>query len=263
MLCLGLSSEARAHGDLHEQIVAVTRLIAREPRSAVLFHKRGELERAHSDYTAAFRDYDRALELDPSLDVVHLSRGRALLETGKREPAVAALSHFLEKHPGHAGALLLRARARSELGLRAAAEEDFAALFAASSDPSPDLFLERAANLTADEKRAAALAVLEAGIARIGPVITLTHAALDLEVALGRHEAALARLDAMLASAPRAERLLASKARVLDAAGRAPESRAAREEALRLIAALPEAKRGLEATRELEAELRAALATHP
>ena len=82
MLCLGVASEARAHGDLHEQIVAVTRLLEREPRSAALFHKRGELERAHRDYAAAFQDYDRALELDPALDVVHLSRGRALLETG-------------------------------------------------------------------------------------------------------------------------------------------------------------------------------------
>src|SRR5262245_38378375 len=94
-----LAGVAGAHGDLHEQINAVTKQIDADPSNAVLYHKRGELERAHGDYTAAFADYDRAEKLDPELDVVQFSRGRSLLESNRADEAVISLSKFLALHP--------------------------------------------------------------------------------------------------------------------------------------------------------------------
>ena len=257
-LCSLGTPYAHAHGDLHEQIAAITKRLQAEPKNAELYHRRGELERAHRDYDAALRDYERAGELDPSLDVIFLSRGRAWLEAGKPGLSCESLSLFLEHHPTHSWGLLLRARARTQLGERSAAEVDFARALAQSEDPAPDLFLERADNLSAAQRKAEALQVLEAGIARVGAIVTLHEAALELEIALGRYEAALARIDGMLRPMIRTERWLARKADVLDAAGRSEESRGVRLEALRVITGLPLAKRSVPAMKALEAQLLAA-----
>jgi tetratricopeptide (TPR) repeat protein len=257
-LCLAaalLAARASAHGDLHEQIEAVSAALRSDPSNAVLVHKRGELYRAHCDYKAALADYARAERLDPGLSVVQLSRGRALLEWGRAAPARAALTSFLREQPDHAEALLLRARCQARLGARTAAELDFQTALRVLADPLPDLYLERAENLRAAGRVEPALAALEQGIARLGPLVTLQNAALGLELRLARFDAALARLDGMLAEAPRPEQLLAQRAEILQRAGRGEEACAARAQALGAIAQLPPAKQRLPSTRELTAWL--------
>jgi predicted Zn-dependent protease len=253
LLCL--TARAFCHGDLHEQITAVTAQLKKEPGNAALYHQRGELHRAHADHIAALADYDRAAQLDPRLEVVHLSRGRTLLEAGRPEPAGRELTLFLARQPAHAEARLLRARARGRLGQHREADDDFARAIAATADPIPDLFLERAANLAATGDHKAALAIQTAAIRRLGPLAVLEDAALETELALHRTDAALARLDARLATAPRKELLLERKARVLLAAGRAGDARATFRSALDAIAALPPAQQRLRATTRLAAAI--------
>jgi tetratricopeptide (TPR) repeat protein len=259
-LLLGPCPRARAHGDLHEQIQALSAQLRAEGDNAVLLHKRGELYRAHRDYAAALADYARAERLDPELAVVQLSRGRALLELGRPAPARAALSAFLRGQPDHAEALLLRARCQARLAAHAAAELDFERALGALADPLPDLFLERAENLREAGRPEPALAVLELGIQRLGPLVTLESAALELELRLAKFDAALARIDAMLAQAPRPEQLLARRAEVLQRAGRREEACAARGQALAALAQLPASKQRLSSTRELQHRLEKARA---
>jgi predicted Zn-dependent protease len=260
LLCL-LAARAFADGDLHERITALTAQIEKEPRNAALHHQRGELHRVHEDFTAALADYDRAAALDPQLEVVHLSRGRAQLEAARPEAALPSLSRFLALHPAHAEALVLRARAHALLARHRDAEADFAAALAHSAEPAPDLFIERARNLTATAGHEQALAVLTDGIRRLGPLVVLEDAAIETELALGRTDAALARLDTRLAAAPRKEALLDRKARVLLAAGRTVEAQATFREALEAIASLPEPQRRLRATARLAESIDAQLAT--
>lgn len=255
MLC---AAQARAHGDLHDQIRALTVELRAHPRDATRYHKRGELHRAHGEHAQALADYARAESRDPALQVVHLSRGRVLLEAGDAARAQKSLSRFLELQPGHSEAMLLRARAWAKLGQHADAERDFAALLSSVADPLPDLFLERAANLQAAGDVAAALAVLEEGLRRLGSLVVLEDATLDHELQLGRIDAALGRLDRLLASAPRKETLLARKAAVLEAADRREQAAAVRAQALAAIDALPEAKRKVPAMRRLADDLRQA-----
>jgi len=247
---------ALAHGDLHDQIEAVTAQLRSRPH-AELFHKRGELRRAHGEYAAALVDYARALRLDDRLNVVYLSRGRALLEAGRAARAIASLSRFLLLHPDHEQALLLRARARAQLRRHAEAEADFAALLARAADPIPDLFLESAANLASSGQHEQALAVVEAGLGRLGALVVLEHAALELELALGRWPAALARIDRLLAAAARKESLLARKAEILELTGDAAAAAAVRSAALAQLVALPRSKREVPAMQRLEQALRA------
>lgn len=253
------ASPASAHGDLHEQIRLVTAQLRKDPKNAGLYHKRGEMHRAHAEYRAAFADYDRAEKLDAKLDVVLLSRGRALLETERFADARRMLTRFLEREPGHGIALQLRARAGAGLHTPTGheqAEADFRAAIAATPEPTPDLFLERSENLVVAGHASEAIEVLEEGLTKLPGVITLQMAALDLELRLQRFDAALARIDRLLAETSRKEALLARKAEILEQAGRPADATRAREDALQAIEALPPNKRALESTLQLEHALR-------
>src|ERR1051325_10483416 len=84
VVCLSLmSSFALAHEGLHEQIVAVSAKIRRDPKNASLYLQRGELHRLHRDWTRAAADYDRASRLRPDLTIIDLARGKMLYESGR------------------------------------------------------------------------------------------------------------------------------------------------------------------------------------
>lgn len=259
---VGLAT-AEAHGDLHEQIVAVTRAIDLRPGDATLYHKRAELFRAHGEPAAALEDFARAKAIDPSLLAVDLSRGRVLLETGRAQEADAVLSTFLQFEPGHADALLSRARARAQLSRHVAADSDFAAAIAATPDPAPDLFLERAANLEAAGRPRDALHVLDAALGRIERAVTLQEAALRIEINLALWDSAIHRLSTMMEAVPVRAPLLARKAEVLELAGRPEEARRTYEAALAEINALPAARRETEWARSLQQALKERLSSSP
>jgi predicted Zn-dependent protease len=247
------------HEDLELQIAEVTRQLEREPRSAELHLKRAELHRFHEDWSAARADYDRAAGLDPALAEVDLGRGRMWLGAGSPEQAEGALDRFLSKRPDHAPALLERARARARRGRPAAAAEDYTRALGLLAEPKPDFFVERAQVQAAGGEVDAALRGLEEGVRRLGSILTLDLAALDLEVGARRYEAALARLDRLAAATPRPEPWLVRRGEILRQAGRPRDAADAFRAALAAIESLPASRRAVKATRELEARARAGL----
>jgi predicted Zn-dependent protease len=259
--CLLSTQNAAAHGDVHLQIEQLTTVLKDKPNDALLWHKRGELYRAHHEYAHALADYAQAELLDPGLEVIHLSRGRVMYESGRYADAYRSLSQFLQMAPDHAEALLLRARTRIELGQRHAAELDFAEALANSKDPGPELFIERAQNLSQVGKVSPALSVLEQGLMRLGGVVTLEDAALNIELRAKRFAQALRRVETMLGRSERKEHLLARKAQILEASGDKVAAQKVRKEALVAIEGLPEIKRKLEATQKLTRELESGLAS--
>src|SRR5437870_3564943 len=110
--CLIASTALFAHGPLHEQIAALDQQIAQDPNNAGLYLQRGELHRLHQDWRASLADYDRALQLDPKLDVVDLARGEMYVDAKAPNEAVAALDRFLGAHGHNDHALTLHARAQ-------------------------------------------------------------------------------------------------------------------------------------------------------
>jgi len=249
---------AAAHGDLHYQIQRLTRQLRKTP-SAELYHKRGELHRAHGEYRQALQDYAQAERMDPALHVVRLSRGRALLESGDVPGAQRALDSYLQDHPDHAGARLLYARSLKQSGDYVRAEAQYERALTLTQDPTPDLFLERAANLEAAGDKPRALQVVDAGLARLGSLITLQDAALRLQCRSGDLDGALERIDTMLEGQARPETLLSRKADILDMAGRHEAAVQVRRDALARIEKLTPAQRNLPAVRKLEVVLRTAL----
>jgi predicted Zn-dependent protease len=264
-MALASLAPAFAHVAVDGQIADVTHRIASRPRDASLYLHRGELHRVHRDWEAARADYERARAIDPSMSGVDLCFGRMLLESGRPIDAVAALDRYLAAKPESPEGFAVRARSLVKLGrgLEAAADYtraiELGAVAGAPSDP--DLHVERARALAAEGGVHAAEAIsgLDEGSARLGYPVTLEMEAIDLELFLGRHDAALQRLDRLLARSPRKESWMCRRGEILEAAGRSAEARDAYVSALRAIDALPSPRRGTRAMGDLERRIRSGL----
>ena len=104
--------------------------------------------------------------------------------------------------------------------------------------------LDRVLLLAAGALSEPALRALDAGMTRVGRVVTLVMPAVDIEIELGRYEAALARLDELAKTAPPNPIWTARRGEVLEKAGRPAEARAEYAKALQLIDARSVARRG-------------------
>lgn len=263
--CLWLTPPpVAAHGPLHEQIDGLTRRIQADPRQAALYLRRGRLHTYHGDWEAALADYDRAAQLDPALEELGLARGRTLLGAGRHHEAKAELDRFLASHTNHAEALVTRARVCRALGLHRAAAEDYAHAIAVEEGAgaaAPEHYLERARALAAEGAAASeeALRALDEGLGRLGPIPALQLYAIDLEVAHGRYDAALARIDHAAARSPRPESWWARRAEILERAGRPGEALTAYEQALVELVSRPAERRRAAASAQLENQVRSAL----
>ena len=262
LLCLSvlavllLPCYTSAHESLHEQIAAITAKIKREPKNASLYVQRGELYRLDRKWTRADADYAHALRLQPSLTVVHLARGSMLLESGRFVQAKLSLDRFLRHEPDHVEGLITRARVLAKMGARQNAAHDFTKALALTPAPEPELYIERARVITNVQEASRGL---DEGIARLGPLVTLQLAAIDLELRRKNYDAALARLDLITAQSERKEAWLVRRGEILKAAGRNEEARAAFNAALVAIESLPTARRQNRATTALQLRARSAL----
>ena len=263
LLCVLAPATVRAHGDVHEAIAALAKQIEASPADARLYLQRGGLHRAHQDWAAAGADYDKAAELDPALAVVDLARGEMLGEAGRTDAAKEALDRFLSRSPDHSAGCAARARVLVKGKAWQAAAEDFARAIAHAKEPEPALFIERSRALRALDQVDEAIRALDEGIARLGPLIVLTQAALDLEAEAGHFDAALARLGKIIDASPRKERWLLRRGELLEKAGRLDGARDALIAAQSALAAVPADRRATAAMQDLAKSIDAALARIP
>src|SRR3954466_6504773 len=99
--------------------------------------------RAVQNWDAAQADYDYARALDPKIDNIDFLKGRVFLEANWPVSAKVALDRFLTSHPSHVDALIARARAHAQLGLRAASAQDYSRALELTPQPQPELYIER------------------------------------------------------------------------------------------------------------------------
>ena len=232
-----------AHNGITEQIAALTAQIAKSSGSAELLVRRADLYRYQRQWKEALADLDRARQLDAELASVDLARAHVLLDSGRPRAAVDLATRFLTRQPRHADALIVRGRARAQIGLQRDAAVDFTR--ALDLRPVPDLYIERARTVagTGTAQIEAALQGLDEGIARLGPIVTLELEAIDLEERLKRYDSALSRLARVSAQAARQESWLARRGAILEQAGRSAEARAAYHAALNAAMTLPDPTR--------------------
>ncbi len=252
---------ASAHGDIHLRILELTRQIeAATNNAARLYLARGELEREHGQWEAAGADYDRAAQLDPELPSVDLCRARLLADRGQLEAARAMFDRALERSPGDGESFVGRARVLVKLGQREPAIADYWRGVERLREPQPEYVVELAKVLAAEGQVEEALRALDEGIKKLGPVLPLQGYALDLELGRKNNDAALARLETILARASRKETWFARRGDILLEAGRSAEAGKSYEAALAAVNRLPGRLQQSPAMLKLKAHVNTALA---
>lgn len=170
--------------------------------------------------------FGKALEHNPTDGEAFVGRARALVKLGRVNPAVADFWRGLE---------LLR-------------------------QPPPEYFLELARALIAEGQVQEALRALDEGIRKLGPILPLQGYALELELGRTNIDAALARLETILARSMRKESWFARRGDILLEAGRTAEARKSYEASLAAVKRLPGRLQQGPAMVNLQTHVNAALA---
>lgn len=261
-----LDASALAHGTGHELIEAATRAIAEKPEDAVPYLRRAFLHLEHGDWNTCLLDVAEA-ERRQTQDIgAGLLRGRALAAGGRFVEAKAVLDTFVASHPEHAPALMQRARVLGAMDRKAEAADEFFRAMSHLEQPEPDHVFELVSFLRAAGRDSDALAAIDKALGRMRGLQSLVDRAVEIEMKLGHHDAALRRMDEAIQQASAKEPLLAKRASLLARAGRTRESLAEWKAIQERILAMPAAERGSHAMSRLLEQARhatSALASIP
>ena len=258
------SSSVFGHAGIHEEIKEITRLIRQDPVNAQLYLQRGDLYRIHQDWDHAREDFYKALQTGADNTSVETGLGRTCFDQGLHEQALAHLNRALALQPGNVRALVTRAKTWRSLGKPLATAADYTRAirqFQSPRKPLPDYYLQRARAVAAagDPHIGKALQGLDEGLQVLGNIQTLARYAVELETRRGNVEAALERLDTILARSPRKESLLLQRGDILLAADRHTEAQQDFLAAQAAIIALPPQRRHTQSVQQLETALTARL----
>jgi predicted Zn-dependent protease len=254
---LSVQNQANAHGDIHARIALLDKRIATTPDNYNLYLKRAELHRFHAEWSSALTDYHRAQALHPHPVDIEFFMGRMLLEAGQPGKALIHMQRFLREHPDSTSALLVRARVKEALGQRANAADDLAHVIRSTRQPPPELYIEWADLVISggDKHLDEGMRIIEEGIGRLGPVVSMIQYAVVVETAHNRYQKALQWVDSLPEKLQAQPRWLAKRGDILSAAGQYGEARKVYGEAISTLEHNPSRRKTL-ANDDLAAELR-------
>ena len=255
---------AFGHAGVHEEIGRITRLIEQDPANAQWYLQRGDLYRIHQDWSHALADFREAQRRGTVSAGAELGLGRTWLDQESPRQAITHLNRALARQSGDVRARVTRAKAYRVLGKPLAAAADYSRAIEQFSEPAkplPEYYLERARAYAAagDLHIGKALQGLDEGVQVLGNVRTLALYAVALERGRGNFDAALMRLDPILAGATRKEYLLFERGEILVAASRYREARQDFLAAQAAIATLPPSRGATRSIRKLQVDIDAHL----
>ena len=258
-VCL-FSSTVSAHAGIHEELEELTKQILEEPDNPDLYIQRGVAYRIHRDWNHALQDFRKALKLDGNHTAVETEMGRAYFDQGMHQQAQVHLDRALARNPDNVRALVTRAKASNASGHPLLATVDYDRAIRAFQSPRkalPEYYLERARCYAAagDQFINKAIGGLDEGIGTLGNIQTLELYAIELETRRGDVDAALQRLEPLLARSGRKEFLLFKRGEILLGAGRNSEAREAFLAARADIDTLPPQRRHTRMVETLQANI--------
>lgn len=236
-----------AHPDPRHTLEQIEDHLADHPDDPALLRQKAEvlLAAGHPDLARPVVDQLLALAVGHPEDL--LLDARVCL--GNNDTAALSKAAALTTaHPGFASGWNFLARVESTWGRRDEAIAAKLRFLDLAPKPLPgDVLIcaawlaERARPGDAD----AALTILDQGLAKLGVLTGLHQKAIGIELELGRHDAALRRLDSLAARYRPSVELSLQRASILEQAGRPAEAAAACDDALALLDAVPsERKQG-------------------
>ncbi len=257
-----LPASVRGHGSVSEKIHRLSAQIDKTPRNAHLYVRRGRAYLDEARYYRAIGDLRRALKIEPSLRSAHYFLAQAELAVNRRVKAEASAKRFLasladDDRGGRIRAHRLLGHVLAARGKLDRAADHYYRAFSLSESPRPRDVIALARVYARAKRVDDALRAIDAGIAKLGPLVTLERQALELEQSHGRYQAALARLDRLIAASKHPAPWLYRKATLLRDRGDLEGARHAAALGLRALADLPAGRRRAPALVELQAKLQA------
>lgn len=254
---------AAAHDGLHEQILAITEQIEKDPANAALYLKRAELYRLHAEWKNSEADFNRAERFDRRLTAVNLGRGKLWFDAKRFAKAKLALEKYLSSEPQSYEGVLTMARVFAKLRQTTAALKYFSSAIGLAPQDAAEIYLERAEAAIAAGRLTEALNGLDEGLRKFPKLVTLQTAAIDLEVKRRNYDAALERLEKLTAAAERKETFLVKRGEILLRAKRPCEARTSLSEAKAGFESYSSFRRRVRAVREQIARLEKLLKAIP
>ncbi len=239
-----------AHGDMHEQIQELTKQLEKQPENAVLYVQRGLLWQAHGSYIDAKDDFQKALNLNENLHLVHLHLGQAYLGQEKPDSALFSIQSYIAHFPNNAVGLLTRGEAYFDLEKYDLSAKDYETAIGLKGEKAAVqdyMSWAEAEKLTGGD----AVACLEQGMDHLGNLITLQQKALDYEIQAQQYDQAVSRIETVLNGLQRKEVWLVKKAEVLLLAGDNVGAKEALEQAKFAIEYLKPRAKNTEAMKRL------------
>lgn len=171
--------------------------------SVMLMLRRADLYRRQSDWDAALHDYQHVAETDPQNIGMMFGRAQLHLDQRRYLESLEWSARVLNLQPEHALAELLYARALVGIGQFDDASDAFEHAIERLAKPRPEHYIEHAQSLLENNRnqhaRSRAIAVLDKGAQVLGDPISLHSLSVELERNSGQLDAALSRIDKVLA----------------------------------------------------------------
>lgn len=272
-----------SHPGIAEAEDIVAHDLEKSPRDPALYLQRAMLERERGDWDAAAASYTTAAEFGADRDITDIALATVFLEAGLQKTALARVNIALDRNADNAVAVFARARIHAQGSEHTAAAADYSRAVTLLEHPEPGLVLEAmnaqmfaaqpdavvseggmaadssasnadSSDLLRVQQITSALAIADVAIAKLGVVPTIQSRAIELETELERYAFAIARIDTMLAQAPRHEVWISQRGDLLMAYGKPEEAVQSYARALALIDERPAGRRSPKLS-SLEAEL--------
>lgn len=180
------------------KIKEINRIIQAEPDDAATYLQRGELYREDSEYRLALMDFNTAEQLNPQLAAIEFARARVYNDIKRYELTEHHLQRFLQLEPENRKALRLLANFYLELQRYREADAVYARIINTFTTPALSFYFLRSQNRENYGDVEGALAIIEDAIRRAEWTPMLENKAIEYEMKLGDHPAALARLDRLI-----------------------------------------------------------------
>ena len=245
---------ASAHGSLPLRIGILTERLESDPRNVELLLKRGELYRQHRNWQAALDNFSQALQLDPDAAIVDFFIGRVLHQAGRPSEALPRLRRFVQSDPDHANGWLYMARSAAALGMLEDASEMYRKAIMTAPVKTPDHYLEwsEAHFANSPTRVGGAIAILENGIARLGPIVSMVQRAMQLKRMTGDLDGAMRYLEMLPSALKNSPRWLTTRADLRRESQTVGEAIGLYLQALAAIDKLPASRRHSPALTELK-----------
>lgn len=239
-----------AHPDPGHSLQSIAEHLAATPNDPLLFLNRADVYLGIGDIARAQTAINRAETLNPKTPGLGYYKARVFLglrQSDRSDDARLCLEKLLIAEPLHADAWRLLAKILLDAGCADAAIN--AASHVLLTDPrqlSPGDYTRTASlqlrrNQPGDAEQA--LAILNQGLARFGCLKGLHYMGCDIELRLGRHDAALQRLAALSARFRPQVEFEVKRAEILVTAKRFREAAQAYDNALAILDSYPAERR--------------------